>query len=289
MGEVAAFPVAGHQFAERGGVGKGEDVHPGGVGAGGGDGPQEQLRADGDAHPGLGHGQGGHGVFRLQDELGLEVVAAEILVHDVPGAVAPLDEHKGQVLKGPDVRPLGELEADLLRLLAEEPVGEGPGHHHGQPLLGEGDGGHPLHDDGLKADNQVGPPVGQLVLQLRGVALEQGKFHLGELGPEFWQDLGQQRQPAGVGDAHPQHPQVLLVDVPHLGQVLAVQVQNLGGGVNQQPPRVGQRQLGGPGEQLYVQLPLQIADVVGQRLLGDIQPFRRPGDVQLLRHHEKVL
>ncbi len=68
-----------------------------------------------------------------------------------------------------------------------------------------------------------------------------------------------------------------------------MQVQNLGGGVHQQPPRVGEGQLGGAGEQLHIQLPLQVADVVGQGLLGDVQPLRRPGDVQLLRHHKEVL
>ena len=91
-----------------------------------------------------------------------------------------------------------------------------------------------------------------------------------------------------MGDAHPQGPHVLLVDVPHLRQVLPVQVQDLGGGVHQQSPRVGQRQLGGPGEQLHVQLPLQIGDVVGQGLLRDIQPLRRPGDVQFLRYGEEI-
>ena len=192
------------------------------------------------------------------------------------------------MLKGLDIRPLGVLPANLFRLRAEELVGKGAGYHHHQPLLGQGDGGYPIHDDGLEADNQIGPAVRQLVLQLGGVALEQRKFHLGKFCPEPGQDIGQQGQAAGVGDSHPQHPQVLLVDIPHLGQVLAVQVQNLGGGVHQQPPRVGQRQLGGAGEQLHSQLPLQVADMVGQGLLGDVQTLRRPGDVQLLCHHEEV-
>ena len=289
MGQIPALPVARHQLAEGGGVGEGEEVHSFRVVGGRGDGPEEQLGADGDAHPRLGHGQGGDGVLRLQNQLGLEVVAAEILIYNVPGAVAPLNEDEGQVLKGLDVRPFGILPANLPRLRAKELVGEGAGYHHHQPLLSEGDGGHPLHDDGLEADNQVGPAVGQLVLQLGGVALKEGKLHLGKLRPEPGQNIGQQGQPAGVGDAHPQHPQILLVDVPHLGQILAVQVQNLGGGVHQQPPRVGEGQLWGAGEQLHVQLPLQIADVVGQGLLGDVQPLRRPGDVQLFRHHEEVL
>lgn len=68
-----------------------------------------------------------------------------------------------------------------------------------------------------------------------------------------------------------------------------MQIQDLGGRVHQQVSGIGQRQLGGAGEQLHIQLPLHVADVVAQRLLGDIQPLGSPGDVQLLRHHEEIL
>ena len=68
-----------------------------------------------------------------------------------------------------------------------------------------------------------------------------------------------------------------------------MEVQNLGGGIHQHVPRVGEGQLRRTGKELHVQLPLQIGDVVGQGLLGDVQPLRRPGDVQLLRHHKEVL
>ena len=53
-------------------------------------------------------------------------------------------------------------------------------------------------------------------------------------------------------------------------------------------PGIGERQLGGAGEQLDVQLPLHIADVVGQGLLGDVEALRGSGDIQLLRHHQEI-
>ena len=167
-------------------------------------------------------------------------------------------------------------------------VGECLRHHHHQPLLGEGDGLHPVEHNGLKADDQVHPAVGQLVLQLVGVALVQGKVHHGELLPEAGQDVRQQGQTTGVGDAHPQHPQIVAVDVPHLAEILAVQVDDLGGRLHQLVPGIGEGQLGGAGEQLHVQLTLHVADVAGQGLLGDVKPFGSPGDVQLLGHHQKV-
>ena len=83
---------------------------------------------DGDPHSSLRHGQGGDGVFRLQDQLGLEEVAAEVLIHRAAGAVAPLDEDKGHVLEGVDVRPEGELLPDLAGPVPEDLVGEGLGH-----------------------------------------------------------------------------------------------------------------------------------------------------------------
>ena len=78
VGEIAVPPVTRHQLAEGGGVGQREQVHALGGGRGGGDGPEEQLRTDGDPDARLGHGQGCDGVFRLQDQLGLKVIAAEI-------------------------------------------------------------------------------------------------------------------------------------------------------------------------------------------------------------------
>ena len=210
------------------------------------------------------------------------------MVHNAAGAVAPFDEHKGHGLKGPDVRPVGKLLPDHFRLVPEELVGEGAGHHHHQPLLGEGDGLHPVQHDGLKADDQVHPAVGQLVLQLVGVALVQGEVHHGELLPEAGQDVGQQGQAAGVGEAHPQHAQIVAVDVPHLAEILAVQVDDLGGRLHQLVPGIGEGQLGGAGEQLHVQLPFHVADVAGQGLLRDVKPLGGPGDVQLLGHHEEV-
>ena len=91
-----------------------------------------------------------------------------------------------------------------------------------------------------------------------------------------------------MGDAHPQYAHVLLVDIAHLGEILTVEVQNLGGGIHQKPARIGEGQLGRAGEQLHVQFPFQVANVIGQRLLGDVQPFRRPGDVQLFGHHQEI-
>ena len=68
-----------------------------------------------------------------------------------------------------------------------------------------------------------------------------------------------------------------------------MQVQDLGGSLHQQAAGVGQRQLGGAGEQLHIQLLLHVADVVAQGLLGDEQALGGPGDVQLLRHKQEIL
>ena len=136
--------------------------------------------------------------------------------------------------------------------------------------LYQGQGFNPLQGNRLKADDQIDPPVGQFVLQLVGVALEQRKFHHGELLPEAGQDLGQQGQTAGVGNPQPQHAHIVAADVPHLGEILGMQIQNLSCGVYQQLSCISQRQLGGAGEQFHVQLPLHIGDVVGQGLLGNI-------------------
>ena len=75
----------------------------------------------------------------------------------------------------------------------------------------------------------------------------------------------------------------LVIDV--VAGEIAVELQNLAGGVHQQIARVGQRQLGGTGEQLYVQFPFHVADMVGKGLLRDVQPLGCPGDVQLLGYH----
>ena len=128
-----------------------------------------------------GHGQSGDCVFRLQDQLRLEVIPAEILVDDISGPVPPLDEDKGHLLERADIRSLRELAPDLLRLLPKQLVGKGLGHHHDQPLLCQRFGPHSIHHDRLEADDQVHPAVGQLVLQLGGVALKQGELHQGEL------------------------------------------------------------------------------------------------------------
>ena len=96
------------------------------------------------------------------------------------------------MLEGVDVRPGGELLPDLVGPVPEDLVGEGLGHHHHQGLLREGDHLHPLHHNGLEADDQIYPAVGQLVLQVGGVALEEGELHHGELSLELGQDIRQQ-------------------------------------------------------------------------------------------------
>ena len=83
------------------------------------DGLDKQLRANGDAHPRLGHGQRSDGVLRLQNQRGFEAMAAEILVHDAAGAVSTLDENEGHVLEGVNVRAVGKLLTHLLRPVAE--------------------------------------------------------------------------------------------------------------------------------------------------------------------------
>jgi hypothetical protein len=71
--------------------------------------------------------------------------------------------------------------------------------------------------------------------------------------------------------------------------------RRVGGG--QGGPRLGQERLPGrrqlhPArmavEQRRAHLPLQVADLRGQRRLGDAQPLRRPGHVALLGHGDEV-
>ena len=146
-----------------------------------------------------------------------------------------------------------------------------------------------VQNDGLEADDQVHPPVGELCFQLGGVSFEKREFHQGKFFPEGGQDMGQKRKAAGVGDAHPQRAQVVAVDIADLGEKLAVEIQDLGGGLHQLVAGVSQREFGRTGEELDVQFPLHIGNVVGQRLLGDIQPLGGAGDVQLFRNHQKIL
>ena len=144
-------------------------------------------------------------------------MAAEVLIHNAAGAVAPFDQNKGHVLEGVDVCTGGKLPAHLLCPLPEDLVGKAAGHYQHQVLLGEGYHLHTLHHDGLEADDQIHTAVGQLILQMGGVSLKQREFYHGELCLKLGQHLGQQSQPAGVGDAHPEHSHVLAVDIPHFG------------------------------------------------------------------------
>ena len=96
MGQIPVTAVAHHQLTEGGGVGEGEEIHILSRRRGGGKGPEEQLRADGDANARFRHGEGRDGVFRLQNQLGTEIVAVEIVIHDVAGAVAFFDENKNE-------------------------------------------------------------------------------------------------------------------------------------------------------------------------------------------------
>ena len=48
---------------------------------------------------------------------------------------------------------------------------------------------------------------------------------------------------------------------------------------HQQTAGISQRQFGGAGKELDIQFPLHIADVIGQGLLGDIQPLCGPSNV----------
>ena len=88
MGEITVGAITCHQVTDGGRIGDGENVHVFVTSGARGHGQQEQFRADGDADAGLGHDEGGHGVLRLKDEFGGEVVAVEILVDDASGAVA---------------------------------------------------------------------------------------------------------------------------------------------------------------------------------------------------------
>ena len=130
--------------------------------------------------------------------------------------------------------------------------------------------------------------MGQLILQVGGVALKQRKFHHGKLRLKLREYIRQQGQSAGMGDPQAQQAHIMAVDVPHLGQILAVKIQDLGGSLHQQVPRIGQGQLGGTGEQLHIQLLFHVADVVAQRLLGDVQPLRGPRDIQFLCHKQEI-
>ena len=147
---------------------------------------------------------------------------AEVLIHCIAGAVSPLDEDEGLVLEHINIRTGGKLGPHLLRPVAEELIGKDLGDHQDQLLLRQRDYLHPLHHNGLEADDQIHPAMGQLVLQVGGVTLKQGKFHHGELRLKFRQYVRQQGQAAGMGDPQAQQAHVMPVDVPYLGQILAV-------------------------------------------------------------------
>ena len=202
--------------------------------------------------------------------------------------VAFFDENKRLIPENADIGSFGEAAANLRGLAAEKLIRDRFRDHHHQFLLRKGDRLYPLQNDGLEADDKIHPAMGKLCFQLGGVSLKKSKLHQGELFAEGGEDLWQQGKAAGVGDAYPESAQIVAVDVAHLGEELAVQIQDLSGGLHQLVACVGQRELGGAGKELDVQLPLHVGNVVGKGLLGDIQPLSSAGDVELLRHHEEI-
>ncbi len=92
---------------------------------------------------------------------------------------------------------------------------------------------------------------------------------------------------AGAVDVHQQGP-LGLRSPPERGEQRTLRLQDPAR-VRQQARAVGcQRHLaGGADEQLGAQFPFQPADVAAERLLGQVETARRPGEVELLRRGEK--
>ena len=180
----------------------------------------------------------GDGVLGLQNQLGLEEVAAEILVHRAAGAVAPLNEDKGHVLEGVDVRP----EENCSRISPARSPKISSVKDLGTTIISfssvRGTTSTPSIMMGWKQTIRSTRPWGQLVLQVGGSCPRTGKNStMGNSAWNWGRNLRQEGQAAGVGDAHPEDTHVVAVDVAHLGQKLAVQVQDLGGRLHQQGRR----------------------------------------------------
>ena len=79
----------------------------------------------------------------------------------------------------------------------------------------------------------------------------------------------------------------MAVDIPNLVQVLAVQIQNLRGCLYQLVAGIGQGEFRRACKQLDIQFPLHVADMVGERLLGDIQHFRCD-NLLLLQNYDRM-
>ena len=108
------------------------------------------------------------------------------------------------------------------------------------------------------------------------------------LTAEIRQDGGQDSPAAGVGYAHPQLALPVVFRVAGHLIYLPLDVHGPGRVGLELPPGIGQGQRRGAVEQRHAQFLLQLADVAGERLLGDVKSGSRAGDVQLLRRGQEV-
>ena len=136
---------------------------------------------------------------------------------------------------------------------------------------------------------QVGQPPAQPVQHIVAAAVPQAVAHPGELLPEPGDPPGAQ---IGGPALHRSQTQRARDAVLHGGQLLpglVLQVQQLGRPLKEKAAllRQGQPPLA-PDKQRHPQLLLQRPDLVAQGRLAHIQPLRRPGDIQLLCHSQKV-
>ena len=286
------FRVIGHHD----GLGKvavqGEGVHriPGGLGrwqqglAG-----QKQLRIDGEAHALHGQGEGGLDVPCFQQDPGRDVVSGKEPVRHAPDPILPIEEDKGQIPEGGDVHPVGEGAAHLVGPRPKQLPHEGLRHHQEQPLPADFGGLKGVQIPGHIADEQIDPALGQVFLELRGGSLQNGHGDARMPLVKGGQQPGEQGLAPGVADADPELAGVVVVQIIQLQMELPFDGADLLGGGLQPLPGGGEGEPGVPLKELGSQLLLQLADLPGQGLFGDVEALGGLRHVHLLGHDQKVL
>ena len=151
-------------------------------------------------------------------------------------------------------------------------------------LIGQlGQVGGDVHD--AEVDDAVLRQLGQL----GHGGLVEDHLHVGELGGEQGQDVGQQHGPPPGGHTDVQHRAVPVLNVPQVAEQLPVQIAL--------PLQIGIEHLtcGGEGEwcvgavhQGHPQGVLQLGQILAEIGLGEIEPLRRFGDAPLLDDGHKI-
>lgn len=151
-----------------------------------------------------------------------------------------------------------------------------------------------LHDDAVEglghaADHHVdGPGLERADLIGRG-ELPQRHPDLGVVEAEAPEQRQQQVVQAAVHEPDPQVPGLAPGRPAQRPGCLVQLVEQVVGVVQQTPSGGGEAQWPGAAiQQLDPQLTLQLAQLLAQRRLGDVQPRGRAADVQLLRRRDEV-